>query len=188
MTDKVFCTESWAVRMARKEADRDVLRSSERLAELISVLLISLFGIYFIWLQVNDAGFFTASFSDFDMVLFYATMFYGLVPALTRLAVGRRNVARPLDVIGSVLFIISGSYFLTHWAFDFSYFSVGLPESIRFIFAWITNEIAQDLLLIAVVISVFVLFWTITQYYSVRKELQKRASLKAEAAEPSDSP
>jgi hypothetical protein len=188
MAEKVFCNESWLVKMARKEADRDFLKLSERLGELFAILVISLFGIYFISLQTGDTGFFTSSFSDFDAVLFYATLFYGVLPAITRLALGRRNMVRPLDIVGGALLIISGSYFLTHWAFDFTYFAVDLPQSIQFIFSWITNDIAQDLLLIGVVIATIIMIWTIVQYYFIRNELRKRASSKAEVGRPSNSP
>jgi len=179
MVDQVFCTESWISKVARKEADRDRLRLSERLGELFAVLIISLIGIYFISLQVNDTGFFTSSFSNFDVVPFYGALFYGVVPSLARAIWGRRNRIRPFEIIGNGLFIISGSYFLTHWSFDFSNFSHGLPHSLQSILSWVTDAIAQDLLLLAVVITFFVAAWTSAQYYFVRGELQARERAKA---------
>jgi hypothetical protein len=187
MADKVFCTEPWIMRMARKEADRDVLKLSERVGELAAFLVITLIGIYFIALQVEGTGFFAPSFSAFDMALFYGALFYGLVPSLTRAATGRRNLARPLDVAGSVLFIISGSYFLTHWAFDFSHFADILPQSLQFVLSWVTNEIAQGMILLGLAIALVLTAWTSAQYYFVRQELQARMLVKAGVAKSSDS-
>jgi len=174
MTEDVPCTTSWPAKMARKEADKDAMKRSERLGELFAVLVISLFGTYFIWLEVNGTGFFTPTFNNLDMVLFYGTLFYGMVPALARASTGRRNIIRPFDVVGNLLFIISASYFLLNWPFDFGHFADGLPQSMQFIFSWITNDLAQLLLMLGVLLTIFLAGWTSTQYYFVRRELQAR--------------
>lgn len=179
MPEAVFCNESWTKRMAKKQADRDRLRNGERIGELFAALVISLIGSYFISLQVDKTGFFTPSFGTLDAVLFYGTMFFGIVPALGRALFGRRNAIRPVDFVGSVLFIVSASWFLTHWAFDFSHFADGLPQSLRFIISWVTDGLAQALLAIALALTVLVAIWTALQYYIVRQELKAR---KAKAA------
>lgn len=174
MTENVFCTTSWPAKMARKEADKDAMTRSERIGEFFAVLVISIFGTYFIWLEVNDTGFFTPAFNNLDMVLFYGTLFYGVAPALARASTGRRNIIRPFDVVGNLLFIVGASFFLSNWPFDFGHFADGLPQSMQFIFSWITNDLAQLLLLLGVLLTIFLAGWTSTQYYIVRRELRAR--------------
>jgi hypothetical protein len=57
---------------------------------------------------------------------------------------GRRNVSRPPELAASV-FWITGSAWLFYFPFNFVHFAGSVPDLLRFLLSWITNDIAKVL-------------------------------------------
>ena len=95
--------ETWFVRHARAEAEKDTLPYSERGGNVVAVGLILLVALYFVLHQLWATGFFTSQFGSAETVLFYASLLFGLVPAGVRMLIGRKNLARLFDGHGDIV-------------------------------------------------------------------------------------
>jgi len=175
---------SWWDRMVMKEADRDRMGMGERIGNIIGMFFIVFVALIFIDIQLNDYGFFTSSFGPVEQVAFYAPLLYGLVPSLVKAATGRRNLGRLFDLIGSVLFIIAGSYLLIVFPFDFTQLLDILPAGIRPSWDWFNNDLFKALLTIGLVIGAISTVYNAILYVSVRGELRDRAAGAAGTAGP----
>ncbi len=167
---------SWTEGVARKEAARDVLRTGERIGEGIGITIIFLIFLFFVDNQTDDTGFFTSEFGTTEMVLFYGSLLFGMVPPFLRILLGKRNQVRPVELIGNGFFIIAASYLLFVFPFDFGHLADLLPESLKFIFDWITNDIAMLLLSVVIPIVIAVSLWTAFLYIIVRDWMRAHPS------------
>lgn len=164
-----------------KEADKDVLGAGERWGGVIGIFFI----IFFVWLFLNAQGrgyIFTSEFSSMDAVLFYGSALYGIVPIVIRLMTGRRNLGRLFDIMGSLIFLAVGSYFLVKFPFDFSNFYEVFPQSIQFLFQWISDPIVKGFLVFALVVTALVVVYQALMFLLVRSELKRRSSRRKEGA------
>jgi len=159
----------------RKEADREVIGLGERVGSVVAIPFIVFFVLVLMYIQ-GRGYLFTEEFDLVDEVLLYGTILYGIVPNVVRAVTARRNLGRLLDIIGSLLGIVAGIYFLLNWPFDFSTLYLAFPEEVQFAFMWITDPIAMFLLAVGVVISGFSVVYNGLMYVLVRNELQRRSS------------
>ncbi len=78
--------------------DKEVLTTSQRWVELISVFaMLLLFG-FFAYHQVANTGFFTDKFGVLEMFCLYGPILVSLAAPIARALNGRRNPARPFEV------------------------------------------------------------------------------------------
>jgi len=165
--------KSWLDTMAEREAKLDVLTRPQRIWEAFAIVIIFLIASYFIYSQVHDTGFFTSAFGPTEEIAFYGSLFFGIVPPLARMIVGKRNAVRPLDIVGAIVFIVAASYLLGVWPFNFDYFAAALPQSLQFLFDWLDNDLAMLLIEIGIFISAIVAVWTVFQYIVIRNKLNE---------------
>jgi hypothetical protein len=157
-----------------KEVDRDVLRSADRIVQLVGVIL-TLVVISFLALHwTGDTGFYTSEFTEPEALILLVPLLYGALPNLIRVIVGRKNVVRPLDALGILFFLLSALYFLSNFHFDMTHFADPLPGVLRFLIDWIDEGWARILLVIGVLGGTFGLFWTLLTYIRVRELLMGR--------------
>jgi hypothetical protein len=167
---------TWTESIATKECARDRLRLGDLFGEAFAIGATLLVALFFIANQLQETGLFTSDFGNLEMVLFYVPMLFGLVPPFVRLVTGRRNLARPFEVAGSILFMLGASYLLAVWPFDVTHLADLLPQSLRFLLDWITNDLAQLLTAFAIFITLLVSIWTFFLYISVRERLGRGPS------------
>jgi hypothetical protein len=168
-------TKNWFARRVEAEAKKDTLPYSERVGNVVAVVVIILVTLYFVAHQMWLTGFFTSKFGSAEMLLFYASLLYGLVPTGIRSLVGRKNLARLFDVFGSVLFTITLVWLYVIFPFDFAYFADVLPSFLRFLLQWISNDIARVLMMLGIIVAPVMAVYTVILYVFVRKELLKPA-------------
>jgi len=168
-------TKNWFARRVEAEAKKDTLPYSERVGNIVAVVVIILVVLYFAAHQMWSTGFFTSKFGSAEMFLFYASLLYGLVPTSIRGLVGRKNLARLFDVFGSVLFTITLVWLYVIFPFDFAYFADVLPSFLRFLLQWISNDIARVLMMLGIIVAPVMAVYTVILYVFVRKELLKPA-------------
>ena len=66
---------------------------------------------------------------------------------------GRRFLSRLVDVFGGIIFAtIALTWLLVVFPFEFAYFADVLPESLRFLVQWISNDIARVLMVLAIIV------------------------------------
>lgn len=145
----------------------------ERIGNAVALPFIAAFVLLLFYIQ-GRGYLFTAEFDSFDQALLYGSILYGIAPNLVRLITARRNLGRLLDVIGSLIFIGVGIYFLTKWPFDFGSLYLAFPSEVQFAFQWITDPIAMALLTLAIIITALSAVYNGLMYVLVGSELRRR--------------
>ena len=151
------------------QTDKEVLSTSQRLGELISVVVMLLLFGFFAYHQVANTGFFTAKFGALEMFCLYGPILLSLAAPAVRALTGRRNPARPLEVATNVFLAIAALWLLMVFPFNFSHLAGALPAAIRFVLAWITNDIGKVVLILQVIVGSISAFLTTRKYLSVRR-------------------
>lgn len=152
-----------------EKTDKEVLTTSQRWVELIIsvVAILLLFG-FFEHHQVANTGFFTSKFGAVEMFCLYGPILFSLAAPITRALSGRRNPARPLDIASNLFMTITALWLLMVFPFNFSHFADALPGAIRFVLAWITNDIGKVALILQIILGPISALLTTRKYLSVR--------------------
>jgi uncharacterized membrane protein HdeD (DUF308 family) len=153
----------------KEKTDKEVLTALQRWGELIIVVALVLLLAFFANHQSTNTGFFTAKFGLLEMVLLYGSILFALIAPIMRALSGRRNPARPLEAASSLFTAIAGLWFLIVFPFNFSHFADTLPTTIRFLFAWITDDIGKIPLILQVILGPISALVTTLKYLSTRR-------------------
>jgi hypothetical protein len=154
---------------AEKEARRDRIKISERGGELVGVAVIVLVALFFYAHQAWSTGFFTSSFGPAEAFFLYGSILAGTAGPLARFVTGRRNVSRPPELAASVFWIAGSAWLLFVFPFNFAHFADVVPDFLRFLVSWITNDIAWVLFLLGTLGGVVflpvnaVLYWRVSR-------------------------
>jgi hypothetical protein len=154
---------------AQSMAKKDVMKLSERTGEIIGIFCVLILLAFFISHQTSSTGFFTPKFGSLEKFLFYGSLSFGIITSIGKIVVGRKNPIRPLDAFGAVFSGIALLWLLNVFPFDFSHLSDILPDSLRAIVMWISNDIAKMLMIFGVIVSLIVAVYTIALYISIRQ-------------------
>ncbi len=152
-----------------EQTDKEALTPSQRGGEVISVVVMLLVCGFFVYHQVAYTGFFTAEFGAVGMVCLYGPLLFSLAAPVVRAVTGRRNPARPFEVVTNVFLALAAVYLLLVFPFNFSHLADVLPGAIRFVLAWITNDIGKAALILQVIVGTIWAFVTAGKYLSVRR-------------------
>jgi hypothetical protein len=163
--------ENWFARHVEGEAKKDSLPLSERAGEVVGVIFILLVTVFWVVHHTSSTGFFTSKFGPAEAFLFYASLLFGLIPAAGRIIMGRKNMLRPLNILSMVLILAAFVWLLWVFPFDFSHLADVLPEALRFLLQWISDDVARVLMTIAIIGTSIGLIYTTVLYVSVRREL-----------------
>jgi len=176
----------WFKEQVEKEAKKDEVSSSERIGQLLSVVVGAIVLAFFVIHQTRPTGFFTDDFGTVDAALLYALIVIGMVSPLVRFVFSQKNVARPFDVAGMAFFFVAGLYFLVAFPFDFTHFAEPFPRALEFLLDWISGTLAKWVLGIGVVASPFFSAYTFLLYVGVKKRLSviDTTGAKAESQAP----
>jgi hypothetical protein len=165
--------KNWFARHAETEANKDIIPSSERFGNIVGFAVILLIGLYFVAHQMESTGFFTSKFDTLTMILFYVSLLFGIVSIVVKVIFGRKNLARPVDVFEFLFATVATSWLFVVFPFEFTYFADVLPDFLRFLVQWISNDVAGVLMAIGIIVAPIVAFYTAIMYMLVRRELSK---------------
>jgi heme A synthase len=144
-------TESWFTR-AKTEAEKGI-PLSERVVGIAIVVFSVLIVSYFVTHQRRSTGFFTAAFDTMEMLMLYGFWGFWIVTSGLEGIFGRRLYSRLVDVFGGIILAtIATAWLLVVFPFEFAYFSDVLPEPLRFLVRWITNDIARVLMVLGIIV------------------------------------
>jgi len=166
-------TRNWFARHAEAEAKRDTIPYSERVGNIVGVVVGLLVMLYFVAHQMWSTGFFTSKFGTLEMLLFYVSLMFGIVSTALRGLFGRKNLARLFDVFGLILATVAITWLFVVFPFDFAYFADVLPSFLRFLLQWISNDIAIVLMVLGSIVTLVMAIYTAILYVFVRRELSK---------------
>jgi hypothetical protein len=143
--------ENWFSR-AKVEADKGIPHG-ERGFGIFLVVINILMILYFTAHQIRSTGFFTESFSSLEMFFLYGYSVFWIISAGLEGVLGQRLLSRLFDVFGGVLFAgICIIWLLVIYPFEFTYFADILPNSLKFLLQWISNDIARIIMVLGIIV------------------------------------
>lgn len=146
--NKTEPTENWFSR-GKAEADKGIPKN-ERIAGIGffftgSVLMILYLAAHQIW----STGFFTAAFGTTEMIMLYGSWISWTITSGLEGVLGQRLLSRLFDTFGGIIFIaVATAWLIVAFPFDFTYFADVLPDFLRFLVQWISNDIARILMVL----------------------------------------
>ena len=168
----MMANESWFSR-GKAEAEKGI-PFSERVVGISIVVISVLLVLYFIAHQTQSTGFFTAEFGTSEMVMLYGLLILGIISAGLEGVFGQRLYSRLFDVFGGlILAAVCTAWLLVVFPFEFTYFADVLPDFLRFLVQWISNDIAGVIMVIGIIVAPIVASYTAIMYMLVRRELSK---------------
>ena len=166
-------SKNWFDRRAEAEAKKDIIPYSERVGNIVGVVVGLLIVLYFVAHQTGSTGFFTSKFDTSEMLLFYGSLMYGIVSSVLKGLFGRKNLARLFDVFQAILIAVAIAWLFVVFPFDFAYLADVLPDFLRFLLQWISNDIARVLMVLGIIAAPIMAIYTAIFYVLVRRELSK---------------
>lgn len=153
----------------RRRRESEILTPSQRFGEFVSIFVTILFLGFFVYHQVTHTGFFTTAFGPLEMVFFYGPMLLAMAAALIRAIWGRRNPARPVEVVSNVLLAVGALWLLIVFPFSFVHLADALPPNLRFLLSWVNDAIGHIPLYICLVVCPIVAIVVAWQFFAHRQ-------------------
>jgi len=164
--------ENWYSR-GKAEADKGI-PSNERFVGVAIVVVCVLIVFYFVAHQMGSTGFFTENFGTLEMIMLYGALVFMIVSAGLEGIFGQRLLSRMWDAFGGLIFATIGeTWLLVVFPFDFTYFAEVLPDFLRFLVQWISNDIAGVLLVLMIIVTLGAAIYTPIAYKFVRIKRSK---------------
>ncbi len=171
--DSAQAPKNWLARKAEMEAKRDVVPSSDRTGNVAGVIVALIVLWFFYAHHASSTGFFTTEFGPLEAFLFYFSMALGVAASAARAIIGRKNVVRPLDALGTGVMVVALVWLLAVFPFDFSHFADVLPKALQFTLRWISNGLVKILMTIGIIPACVMTFYAAVLYVLVRHELSR---------------
>ena len=162
--------ESWFSR-AKAEADKGIPKN-ERIAGIGfffagSVLMV----LYLAAHQIGSTGFFTSKFGTVEMIMLYGSWIAWIITSGLEGVLGQRFLSRLFDTFGGIIFIaVATAWLLVVFPFEFAYFADVLPDFLRFLVQWISNDIAEVLMVLYIIVMGFAAVYAPIAYGFIRKK------------------
>jgi hypothetical protein len=163
--------ESWFSRRVEKEVENlDVILFRDRVIGIFVVVVFSLIVLYFVAHQMWSTGFFTTTFGTLEMLLFYGSWLEWIVVAALE-GFGLKNLSRDIDAFGGLIFVTVGTTWLfLIFPFEFAYFGDVLPDFLRFLVQWISNDVARVLMALGIIVNLVA-----AVYYGILRVFVRKA-------------
>ena len=161
---------------AKEELSHEIA-SDDKAASVFLIFVNVLFSLYLILHQTGSTGFFTPKLGTLDMIMLYAIPIYWITTSVLIL-IGQKNPSRDLDSYGGLFFATFAiGWLIAVFPFEFTYFANILPDSLRFIVQWVSNEIAIVLLSLLFVVHLILAVYSLILRLYVRKARNLHDSL-----------
>jgi hypothetical protein len=142
---------------------------------IIIIIVGVLFTLFYVAHQIGSTGFFTSKFGPLEMFLLYGSLFYWIFTCVI-LLLGFKNPSRDLDTFGGLIFVtITFAWLLIIFPFEFSHVADVLPDSLKFLLQWISDNVARVLLVIGFIIHLALAIYSLKIRLMVLKERAARA-------------
>jgi hypothetical protein len=130
---------------------------------------------FFLAHQTQSTGFFTSKFSSLEMLFFYGFWIFWISTADFESILSQRLLSRIDDTFGGLIFAtISLAFLLIIFPFEFANFANVLPESIKFLVGWISNDIARIIIAILMILHLVAAIYSPFAYRFIDKNRFKR--------------
>jgi len=166
-------TKNWFARRAEAEAKKDIITYSQRVGNIVGLVIGLLIVLYFVAHQTGSTGFFTSKFNALEAFLFYGSLMVWDVSTALKVLFGRKNLVRFFDVFGGIFNVVAIAWLFVVFPYDFAYLADVLPSFLRFLLQWISNDIARVLMVLGIIVAPIMAIYTAIMYVFVRRELSK---------------
>jgi hypothetical protein len=165
--------KNWFQR-AKKDAEKP-LPLNERIFGISIVVFSILMIIFFRIHQMESTGFFTSKFGGLEMFLFYGFWVFWITTATLEAILSQRLLSRIVDTFGGLFFcVISITILLFLFPFEFTHLAEALPESVRILVQWISNDIARVIMVLLMIAHLAAAIYSPFAYRFASKEYFKR--------------
>jgi len=161
-------TENWYSR-GKAEADKGIPKN-ERIAGIGfffsgSILVVLYLAAHQIW----STGFFTAKFGTIEMMMLYGSWISLSISSGLEGLLGKRLLSRLFDSFGGIIYIaVATAWLLVVFPFDFTYFANVLPDFLRFLVQWISNDIARIVMVLYTIAMAIAAIYSPIAYKFIR--------------------
>ena len=164
--------ESWFSR-GKAEAEKGIPRR-DRVVSIAIFVFSVLMVLYFVAHQMRSTGFFTATFGTLEMLMLYGFWVFWIVSAGSEGVLGLRLLSRIVDAFGGAIFAaVCIAWLLVVFPFEFAYLANVLPDSLRFLVQWISNDIARVLMVVGIIAHLGAAIYCPIAYKFVGKKRSK---------------
>ena len=170
-------SKSWFYRQVEAELAglEEPIPYSERVVDIAIVVFSVLIGLYFVAHQTWSTGFFTATFGTLEMLMLYGSLIFWIVTSSLEGIFGRKNLSRLFDLFGGLIFFTVGIVWLfVVFPFEFAYFADVLPDFLRFLVQWISNDIVRVLMVLGIIVTLVMEVYSAILRVGVRKERARK--------------
>jgi len=178
--------KAWFQKQAEREAKKDVLSKPDRWGNIVGIIAIMVFLVFFMVHVTSQTGFFTAGFGIGAAALFFGANAWGMIAPAVKMTKGRKSPSKPFEIIGSILMFITLLYFLAAFTFDFTHLADPLPDFLKWIVQWISDDFAKNVMALASIVMIFVIPFQIVSYKFLKIELAKPAAVPAHILAPEE--
>ena len=166
-------TESWFSR-GKAEAEKGIPKS-ERIVGIAIVVFCVLMVLYFVAHQTWSTGFFTATFGTLEILMLYGSLVFWIVTAGLEGVLGQRLLSRLFDTFGGLVFAtVATAWLFVVFPFEFAYFADVVPDFLRFLVQWISNDIARVVMVLGIIGYLGAAVYAPIAYGFVGKKRSKR--------------
>jgi len=167
--------EGWFYR-AKAEADKGI-PNNERVTGIALVVASVLVMLYFVSHQMWSTGFFTQKFGTLETFLIYGSLVAWIITGSLEGIFCQRLLSRLFDVFGGILFItISLVWLLVTFPFEFAYSADVLPNFLKFLVQWISNDIARGIMVLGTILLVVAAIYSPIAYkfVNIKRSIPKK--------------
>ena len=94
-------------------------------------------------------SFFTTKSGTVEMIMLYGSWIAWIITSGLEGVLGQRLLSRLFDAFGGIIYIlVATAWLILIFPFDFTYFAEVLPDFLRFLVQWISNDIARILMIL----------------------------------------
>lgn len=153
-----------------KKPDRESLSPAARVGEIILLGMCLLLLAFLVYHQAANTGFYTEKFGTFEMLCLYVPLLLAFSAPAVRALTGHRNPGRPFEAVTSLLLAGAAAWLLVVFPFNYAHLADALPQGVRFILAWVTDDIARIVFILQIVVGPLSALVNLWRYTVVRGE------------------
>lgn len=173
--------KNWLSR-AKNEANKGIPRK-DRIVSIVIFFISLLMLFFFVAHKVFSIGFYTSDFDLLEMIALYGFFLVWIITAFLEGVLGQRFASRVFDVFGGIIFAaLSLAWLSLVFPFEFAYFADVLPDFLRFLVGWISNDIARVIMILLTILHFVAAVYSPIAYKFIKVDFRKNGKIKILAA------
>jgi hypothetical protein len=125
--------------------------------------------------QILSTGFFTEIFGTIEMIMVYGSWVAWIITSGLEGVLGQRLLCPLFDTFGGIIFIaVAIAWLLVVFPFEFTYFADVLPDFLRFLVQWISNDVARVIMVLYTIAMCIAAIYAPISYKFIKIKRSKR--------------